>query len=95
MRTRIREEGSLLLRHGGLVFHESQTSFARSGVEVIHRHFIVSAAEVRAWVLHTECSAVPPSEVCADWILSTVCPLVSEVFLRSQIVSVLLGSIAL
>jgi len=72
-RTRVHEEGSLLVWHGGLIFHDSQASLPRCGVEVIHWNFIVSAAEVRVWICDTEVGAVSPGEICVDWILDTVC----------------------
>ena len=72
-RTRIREERPLLLWHGGLIFNEGQTSLARVGVEIIHGNFIVPAPEVGAWICHAKASAITPSEVRVDWILSIEC----------------------
>jgi len=92
-RTGIDEEGSLLVRRGGLVLHEGQTGSACSGIEIIHGDLIVSAAEVGVWIHNAEVCAITPSEVCVDWILSI---LVSErLLLGPQTISVRLGSIAL
>jgi len=70
--TRINEERSFLVWHGGLVFHNGQTALSRGRIEVVHRNFIVSAAEIGVWTCHPEVRTIAPNEVYVDWILSVV-----------------------
>ena len=76
--TRIYEEASFAIWHGGLVLDDGQTSLAGGGVEIIHRNFIIPATEVSIWVHHAEVGTGSPSEVRVDWILLATRSHVSE-----------------
>lgn len=77
-RTRIYEEGSLLVRDCGSIFGDGQACLPRRRIEIIHRDFIVPAAEVGIWVCQAEVGAISPSEICIDWTLPIICSGVNE-----------------
>ncbi len=52
------------------MFYDGQTSFARSGVKIIHGNLIGPTAEIGVCIRDVEDGAVAPGEVSIHWMLS-------------------------